>query len=610
MALAVDEDRKVRRPVLLRDAAGPLHDRADLHTLSLDELFEAAQHVMAELKDRVVSPDFVETLEPAAPHESSPVPSAGVTLPQVQAQMKHLCRVVEGVQTAVVGHTDRAFQDPQARHRLLGLPVGKTGFRSTAEFLEQTQHTPQRETRGRVNRAAQHLAPPASGVGTAQGSTLPEVSNALWDGSVDPAVVDLITRTLTDARRAAERAGARRGLVEELIAAGQERLMARARDATPSAVRTSCRRWRLQFDQAVERSGAEQTASQSHLARSVKFVGEENGLYLWHLRLTQGQHEVMKTVVSAGSNPRSRTARADRAQGGAAGRGGADGGVGPAHPSGRSGCGVTPSARGPAAPARTVQGLLDLSGAQAAADEDSEVGGSLPRPPSERWEDRQRREVDAVMAALQAALTVKDREVLPDAGGARPQILVTIDFQTLAGQLAAHPDLPPPPPVPQALADQHPPGALQGPMVSHGAFTGPIDPRIIRMWACDADLLPVVLGGEGQVMDIGRRQRVFPPDIRRAIIARDRGCAAPGCDFPPSWCEVHHVRFWTEHEGPTSVDNGVLLCSHHHHALHFGQLEIHMRSGVPWFEDTSPNGRSENSGRAEPVLRRNPHWHD
>ena len=87
MALTVDEDWKVRRPVLLRDAAGPLHDRADLHTLSLGELFEAAQHVMAELKDRVVSPDFVETLEPAAPDESSPVPSAGVTLPQVQAQI-------------------------------------------------------------------------------------------------------------------------------------------------------------------------------------------------------------------------------------------------------------------------------------------------------------------------------------------------------------------------------------------------------------------------------------------------------------------------------------------------------------------------------------------
>ena len=578
MALAVDdvhdEGLKAR---LLTMVAGA--GREDLCALPLESLFTLAQQVMGELKDRVVSPGFVETLAAVNLESPSGADESGMTLPKVQSEIRQLSRVLEGVQTAVVGHTDRAFNDPRDRHRLLGLPVGKSGFRSTADFLEQTQQTPQRDTRDRVSRAAQHLAPPPSADGGVQvGSELPEVSNALWDGSVDPSVVDMITRALNEARRDAARAGARRDLVEDLIAAGQTRLMVTARHVSPSAVKIACRKWRLEFDRAMERSGAEQTASQAHLGRNAKFIGEENGLYLWHLRLTQGQHEVMKTVTSAGSNPRARKNRVETSEGNASG--------GPAD-----------------------QGLFDLVGAEA-LDADCDGEGFFTAAPPERWEDRQRREVDALIAALQAALTLKDRGVLPDAGGARPQVLVTIDFETLAGRLAAHPDLPPPPDIPDRLADQHPPGETRGPVISHGAFTGPIDPRILRMWACDADLIPVVLGGEGEVLDIGRAQRPFPPAIRKAIIARDRGCAAPGCDFPPSWCEVHHIRFWKEHSGPTSVDNGVLLCSHHHHALHFDQLAIHLKNGVPWFEDISPTGRMQNRDGAEPVLQRNPLWHD
>lgn len=578
MALAVDEAPGEGRGAHLRTVPTGM-SREALKSLPLEELFDLAQQVMGEVKDRVVSPAFMETLAEVHLDPAAPAEAPGVTLPQVQAQMEQLCRVVEGAQTAVVGYTDRAFNDPRERHRLLGLPVGKSGFRSTADFLEQTQQTPQRDTRDRVNRAAQHLAPPPSADGGVQaGAVLPEVSNALWDGSVDPSVVDMITRALNEARRDAARAGARRDLVEELIAAGQTRLMAKARHVSPSAVKIACRKWRLEFDRAMERSGAEQTASQAHLGRNAKFIGEENGLYLWHLRLTQGQHEVMKTVTSAGSNPRARKNRAATSEGNAS-----------------------------ASPAD--QGLFDLVGAEA-PETDCEGEGFFTAAPPERWEDRQRREVDALIAALQAALTLKDRGVLPDAGGARPQVLVTIDFETLAGRLAAHPDLPPPPDIPDRLAGQHSPGEVRGPVISHGAFTGPIDPRILRMWACDADLIPVVLGGEGEVLDIGRAQRPFPPAIRKAIIARDRGCAAPGCDFPPSWCEVHHIRFWKEHSGPTSVDNGVLLCSHHHHALHFDQLTIHVKNGVPWFEDTSPTGQLRNRNATEPVLQRNPMWHD
>ena len=113
-------------------------------------------------------------------------------------------------------------------------------------------------------------------------------------------------------------------------------------------------------------------------------------------------------------------------------------------------------------------------------------------------------------------------------------------------------------------------------------FTGPVTAGTIRKIACDADIIPVVLGGEGQVLDIGRASRVFPPHIRKAITARDRGCAFPQCTIPAPWCEAHHITYWSR-GGTTGTGNGTLLCSHHHHVIHKEHWSIQMRTGIPWF---------------------------
>ncbi|MGM0931805.1 MAG: HNH endonuclease signature motif containing protein, partial [Actinomycetota bacterium] len=70
--------------------------------------------------------------------------------------------------------------------------------------------------------------------------------------------------------------------------------------------------------------------------------------------------------------------------------------------------------------------------------------------------------------------------------------------------------------------------------------------------------------------------------MRLAIIARDGGCAFPGCTAPSPWTEVHHIR-WFEKGGPTSTDNGVMLCSHHHHLIHEGAWRIEVINGIAWF---------------------------
>lgn len=85
-----------------------------------------------------------------------------------------------------------------------------------------------------------------------------------------------------------------------------------------------------------------------------------------------------------------------------------------------------------------------------------------------------------------------------------------------------------------------------------------------RLFACRAgSVLPVMFGGPGVALDVVKATRLFTGSLRRAMNLRDRGCAFPGCDRPPALCDAHHiVPWWQSHR--TSLDNGVLLCRHHH----------------------------------------------
>jgi hypothetical protein len=95
---------------------------------------------------------------------------------------------------------------------------------------------------------------------------------------------------------------------------------------------------------------------------------------------------------------------------------------------------------------------------------------------------------------------------------------------------------------------------------------GPL-PDHLRLACCDAAMFRVAMNAEGEVLDIGRLSREWTPAIRRAVTHRDGGCVFPGCDRPPSWCDIHHCWEW-EHGGPTCQDNGALLCRRHHTFIH------------------------------------------
>ncbi len=185
--------------------------------------------------------------------------------------------------------------------------------------------------------------------------------------------------------------------------------------------------------------------------------------------------------------------------------------------------------------------------------------------------------LDGLVGGCKVALAAG---ALPAAGGLRPQVMVTIDYRDLLTRLGT--------PAEGTAATEAAGGAgsdLTTRAVQETGsllFTGPVTASTVRKIACDADIIPVLLGGEGRILDIGRASRIFPPHHRKALIARDRGCAFPGCTIPATWCEAHHITYWSQ-GGTTGTENGVLLCSHHHHVIHKEHWTIHVKRGIPWF---------------------------
>jgi hypothetical protein len=109
----------------------------------------------------------------------------------------------------------------------------------------------------------------------------------------------------------------------------------------------------------------------------------------------------------------------------------------------------------------------------------------------------------------------------------------------------------------------------------------------VRRLACQADILPVVLNGRSEVLDLGRARRLFSPAQRKAMAIRDRECTADGCSIPAAWCEAHHWKQPWAQGGKTDLADGNLLCSFHHHRAHDpGWITSHQPNGSTSFHRT------------------------
>jgi Domain of unknown function (DUF222) len=102
----------------------------------------------------------------------------------------------------------------------------------------------------------------------------------------------------------------------------------------------------------------------------------------------------------------------------------------------------------------------------------------------------------------------------------------------------------------------------------------PVSIATLEKLSCEGGAKSVVFDESGTVLDFGREQRFFTRKQREALALMWGGCAAPGCDRPPSWCEAHHIVFWSRDEGGTDLADGILLCRHHHLLFHNNGWEI------------------------------------
>ena len=119
-------------------------------------------------------------------------------------------------------------------------------------------------------------------------------------------------------------------------------------------------------------------------------------------------------------------------------------------------------------------------------------------------------------------------------------------------------------------------------VVASGEAGTLLPPQTARKIACDAGIIPVVLGKAGQVLDLGRRFRLFTSAQARALWLRDGGCTFPDCSVPATWCDAHHLWHWAD-GGPTDLTNAALLCGRHHTIVHKKGYHAQLtHDGVHW----------------------------
>jgi hypothetical protein len=349
----------------------------------------------------------------------------------------------------------------------------------------------------------------------------------------------------------------------EKLALIEENLTTTAATADPDFLARVARRWA----DTIDADGTEPSEEALRHTQGAFIRKPRHGLHHLEIFATTDQYEHLLTVMNTATNPR-----------------------------------TTTPATGPTPESTTA----DASGTNRGGTNDGRTGEEDRTTEDGVWTDNNRtdnnpgpdldrrtrpqKQLDGLVGAAKVALATN---TLPTTGGNRPQIIATINYQDLLPHYCSTP----------AGADTGawngrdpgrgssgsgstitPPGPASNTGTGTGnfVFTGPVTATTLRKIACDADIIPALLGTHGELLDLGRKTRLFTPAQRTALTARDQGCAFPNCTIPAPWCEAHHITYWSQ-DGPTNLNNGVLLCSAHHHLIHKEQWTITTTNNTPWF---------------------------
>ncbi|MBP2216335.1 HNH endonuclease signature motif containing protein [Arthrobacter sp. CAN_C5] len=399
---------------------------------------------------------------------------------------------VEHQNVAVVGESDQRLSLGVSDGDSSTGSLNRTGCRDNAEYLRNTLRISKSDAKRRI-RVSSQVLPTVQLNGQPLAPRLEHLGAAIARSEVSSQAASLISAAMERVRPFASSKD-----LDEMEAT----LTRQAVLSDVDVLRVLIQRW----ESLLNPDGSEPTEEVLRARQGVFLRGKRHGLRFMEISATDDQFEDLITVMYSATNPRARaglsTAEAEK-----------------------------------------------LDGVQ----KDSPMPGTGNAPEDEldrsTWAQQL---LDGLVGACRIALASNK---LSDAGGMRPQVLVTINYKDLVADVGR---------------------------AGHAAFGGLISARAIRRIACDANVLPVVLGTEGQILDVGNPRRLFPPILRKALTARDGGCAFPDCMMPSPWTEGHHIIPWSQ-GGPTTVDNGVLLCSRHHHLLHQEEWRIELKSRIPWF---------------------------
>ena len=447
--------------------------------------------------------------------------------------------------------TALAAQLPAQRHRLAGAELGRVAAalgrcRVTAEAGLFTV-THEAQDRGEVAASqagstadwlAGHVGgDPAVSRGVARSvlrlsqERYAAVRLAVMTGRIS-AAVGVTVRTELDALRPMLREGAEEAVLEGLLTMGASHGCAGVRGLRPALLA------RYGLGEELQDQDDRQVGGTSlSLGRDLG-----GGLSQYHLRLGAVEAAILEAALNQLTKPQpaavDEESRTDRCA--------SDGGDGRDHPGGAC------AGAGAGAGAGAVFGGVGVGGALGAGEAAEPGGSAVVRDP--RTIEQRRGEALVELCRRATALT----STPATAAGVKSCVVVTIDLHDLRERTGG--------------------GTVVG-----GIGTGSVlGPETVRRLACDAGVLPVVLGTAGEVLDVGRTVRLFTPGQVKALWVRDRHCTFPGCTAPPMWCDAHHLTHWID-GGPTSLGNAALLCARHHTIVHRDRLHGRLAAGaVVW----------------------------
>jgi hypothetical protein len=508
----------------------------DWNALSTDEVHDVIRGALQSLVDR----------EPDVPTDE---------ILQRSMLLEDTLRSATAVQYHYTGLLNDAFNDPKLRETL-GLPQGKTAFRDATDLLAKTHGIRANEASSRLRLASAMTPARASDPERSEeiGQTRLPILGALR-GRVNPSKLSSALAMIDEVESNAEAAGKDEAYRRQLRRLIERDLAEKIEDTTPEEFSRYVGQRKKDLLTSIDPPDKQFTQRQTEAMHDVRRVGpvrgNKNAIEYRMITDAEGD-ELLQTLLTAATNPRGKD-DADE--------------------------GFETRSRGQ----RRMHVLRDgLKFVLANFDKAGFRGASGAHTQMMVLTD---------YATLLEGLRHEIGQHLPDYAAAQRDSLLRHMAQALDD--TSEPNI-----VPENLANPGPDGAentsvtparpktanieamlhdpnldrLQ-PRMTQGVYTNYIPPDVILRMRCDVGVTPITLTGKRQVLSIGKQQRQFNDPLRRAIMARDRGCAAPGCHMAASLCEVHHVDYWSR-GGETSTDNGVLLCTHHHQAVHAGALKI------------------------------------